>query len=305
MQELFKETGCLLISNTGITTVGGFSEFAFKNFIDAPLKYLGGTNNRIELAKNAMNVGIEPAHLNLAVHNEMAYLDTMPTKIIFACVTPPERGGGATTIAPTYHILSNLPLEMRTRFEVQGVMYRRVFTSAEHPPSDPSFIYNHWQVAFSTNDKSKVDELCHKNSWQWEWQKNDVLSTCNVLPAIRIDPITGNSLFLNQAYTMNAKSWFDGWEPFTSMPPHLQPFTTYWGDGTPFSEVEMQTLKRLHEEHLFIRPWKQGDLHVLDNLRWAHGRTPYTPGDTRVICVMMGDGVSPLPNSEFQKPHYR
>ena len=46
-------------------------------------------------------------------------------------------------------------------------------------------------------------------------------------------------------------------------------------------------IRRAYDECLLVRPWEQGDLVVVDNLKVSHGRKPYS-GDRRVLVAMAG-----------------
>ncbi len=54
------------------------------------------------------------------------------------------------------------------------------------------------------------------------------------------------------------------------------PFTTRFGNGDPIGEDIVQLLNETYEAHTAREPWQAGDLLLVDNIRTAHSRDPYT-----------------------------
>ncbi|CAE7474410.1 pkd2 [Symbiodinium natans] len=55
----------------------------------------------------------------------------------------------------------------------------------------------------------------------------------------------------------------------------LSPFHSKFGNGQEFSEDELQALRTATTEAMYETLLKPGDVLVLDNFRWAHGRQPF------------------------------
>ena len=74
------------------------------------------------------------------------------------------------------------------------------------------------------------------------------------------------------------------------MPHRERPYQCVWGDGSELSDGELAELRDAHDGNMEKLRLEQGDLVVMDNLRVAHGRTPYSGGD-RLIGLLLSDMV--------------
>ena len=54
------------------------------------------------------------------------------------------------------------------------------------------------------------------------------------------------------------------------------PFNTCFGDGDPIGEDVVALLNEVYETHTVREPWQAGDVLLVDNIRTAHSREPYT-----------------------------
>ena len=62
------------------------------------------------------------------------------------------------------------------------------------------------------------------------------------------------------------------------------PFTRF-GNGDPIDEDVVQLLNDAYEANTVREPWQAGDLLVVDNVRTAHSREPFT-GPRDVVVGM-------------------
>ena len=70
---------------------------------------------------------------------------------------------------------------------------------------------------------------------------------------------------------------------------HL-PRNAYFGDGTPIENEMLEEVRAAYAEEAVESDWNTGDVVVIDNMRFAHGRAPFA-GDRRVL-VAMADPVA-------------
>ena len=54
------------------------------------------------------------------------------------------------------------------------------------------------------------------------------------------------------------------------------PFNTWYGDGSPVAEEDVATINAVYEAATRREPWQAGDVMVIDNVRTAHSREPYS-----------------------------
>ncbi len=66
------------------------------------------------------------------------------------------------------------------------------------------------------------------------------------------------------------------------------PRNSFFGDGTPFEEDTMNTIRRIYEEEMVSIPWESGDIAIVDNMLVHHGRNPFQ-GERWVLISMGGD----------------
>ena len=67
------------------------------------------------------------------------------------------------------------------------------------------------------------------------------------------------------------------------------PFNTRFGNGDPIGEDIVALLNEVYEANTLREPWQAGDLLLVDNVRTAHSREPYT--GEREVLVGMADPV--------------
>jgi Taurine catabolism dioxygenase TauD, TfdA family len=67
------------------------------------------------------------------------------------------------------------------------------------------------------------------------------------------------------------------------------PFNTRFGNGDPIGEDVIQLLNETYEARTAREPWQVGDLMLVDNIRMAHSREPFS--GAREVLVGMGDPV--------------
>jgi hypothetical protein len=58
-----------------------------------------------------------------------------------------------------------------------------------------------------------------------------------------------------------------------------------FGDGSPIGDDEMRHLLDVYRRRQIAMAWRPGDLLVLDNVLWAHGRNAYR-GRRRMLVAM-------------------
>jgi len=247
------------------------------------MTYFGGTNYRQDIGGKVLNTGSEPAHLDLAQHNEMSYLNKFPGIIAF-CGIKPSNVGGHTSISDNRKVTKNLPKNMYERFDKEGVKYVRNFSSAEFITEESEYFYKDWQSTFGS-DKTKVELTLKELENSWSWGENNKLKVWYVGKAFTNHPITGEKLFFNPSFSCSV--WLNDWHPFNKLPYEEQPFPPYWGNGDKFSEEELNILKSLYDNETISEPYEEGDIIVLDNILYCHGRTKYS--GERIVGVFFGN----------------
>jgi alpha-ketoglutarate-dependent taurine dioxygenase len=123
------------------------------------------------------------------------------------------------------------------------------------------------------------------------WQADGGLRTRQRRPAVVRHPVTGRRCWFNQV------AFLSKWTLDPDVRDYLVevygddalPFDTRFGNGDPIGEDVVALLNEVYEAHTVREPWQPGDLLLVDNIRTAHSREPYT--GPRNVLVGMADPV--------------
>ena len=85
--------------------------------------------------------------------------------------------------------------------------------------------------------------------------------------------------------------WFDTWPLVQHLPHSERPLHMTFGDDTEFSPEEVLAWLDLYDQFRMPINWQRGDVGVICNYRWAHGRPSIRqhPGESRKLGVVLGD----------------
>jgi alpha-ketoglutarate-dependent taurine dioxygenase len=223
-----------------------------------------------------------PANQPMCMHHELSYALEFPSLMMFACLQAPA-SGGATGVADSSRVLDALPRPLVERFAREGWLLVRNYNDD---------IGASIADAFGTDDRAAVEAYCRANAIAFEWQPGGGLRTWQRRRAIVQHAITGRHCWFNQVAFLN--EW--------TIEPEVReflvdtfgadglPFTTRFGNGEPISADVVQLLNAVYEQHTVREPWQAGDLMLVDNVRTAHSREPFT--GPREVLVAMADAVS-------------
>lgn len=218
-----------------------------------------------------------PANQPMCMHHELSYTLETPGLMLFACLTAPDQGG-ATAVADAAQILQALPAEPRERFAREGWLLTRSYNDE---------IGASLEESFGTGDRAEIERYCRAGAIDFTWQPDGSLRTTQRRPAVVRHPLTGKDCWFNQIAFLNE------WTLDPEVREYLvdaygddgMPFNTRFGDGSPIGEDIVQLLNATYEEHTRREPWQAGDLLLIDNIRTAHSREPFT-GERQVLVGM-------------------
>ena len=218
-----------------------------------------------------------PPNQQMCMHHELSYKLEFPGLMLFACLTAPA-AGGATGVADAPAVLGALPAGLVQRFEREGWMLVRNYNED---------IGASVEQAFGTGDRGEVERYCRANATEFEWQPDGTLRTWQRRNAVVRHPVTGQRCWFNQIAFLNEQT----------IDPEVReylvdlygedglPFTTRFGNGDPVGEDIVELLNQTYEAHTMREPWHSGDLLLVDNIRTAHSREPYT-GPREVLAAL-------------------
>ncbi|MFS4092301.1 TauD/TfdA family dioxygenase [Streptomyces sp. AF1A] len=218
-----------------------------------------------------------PANQPMCMHHELSYTLDVPGLMLFACLTPPE-DGGATAVADAEEVLQALPAALTERFEREGWLLTRTYNEEIGATLEESF---------GTGDRAEIEQYCRAHAIDFTWRPDGSLYTEQRRSAVVRHPVSGRRCWFNQIAFLNE------WTLAPEVREYLVdeygadglPFNTRYGDGSPIGEDVVEQLNSTYEAHTRREPWQAGDLLLVDNIRTAHSREPFT-GERQVLVGM-------------------
>lgn len=280
VKALLLDKGAVLIRGLDIETGEQFSQVMNVIFQKPLLPYTNRSTPRKELINNIFSSSEYHADQIIVQHNENSYSNKWPGYIGFFCVLP-SATGGETPICDSRLIYQRLPEDVVKRFESHGVMYVRNYSIIDLP----------WSEVFQTQDKNEVEMICRNNGMQFEWYGNNSLRTTHINQAAIMHPIKMEKVWFNQAHLFHISNLPDGIRDdlLAVVGEQGLPRNAYYGDGTPIENEVLDIVRNLYEKEKLFFKWEKGDLLILDNMLWTHGRNKYC--GAREILVGMTDEI--------------
>ena len=222
-----------------------------------------------------------PQNQQMCMHHELSYRTEFPGLMFFACLVAPTEGG-ATAVADAPTVLEALPAELAQRFEREGWMLTRSYNDE---------IGATFAEAFGTEDRATIETYCRANAIEFAWRPDGGLRTRQRRSAVVRHPVTGQRCWFNQIAFLNE------WTLAAEVREFLVdvygedglPFNTRYGNGDPIGPDVVDLLNAVYEASTARGSWQAGDLLLVDNIRTAHSREPYS--GPREVLVAMADAV--------------
>ena len=266
--ELYKAHGALLLRGFG-TDVPQFGEFT-KGFCPTHVLNESRGRNPIDPQHNIHTVDLGVGAF--ALHSELSREPWKPDVAFFACLSAPT-SGGATTICDGVGLARALPEEVR-----QGLTGRRL---VHVKPTWPELL-QFWLGEPNPNDEL----LANPPSWcpyQFLRIEQSVVRTFS-RPALHRPMFTDEPAFANYLlfarFTRNRRNY-----------PLLD-------DGQPVPEPWLQSIRATGDRLSAKVAWQPGDVLMLDNTRFMHGRTAITSASERLIATFFGYLSFAIPDPE-------
>lgn len=272
---LLAEYGAVLFRGFDVEDANEFS-----NTVDQlgwrPMDYVYRSTPRSAVARNVHTATEFPANLSIPMHSENAFQRDWPMHLAFCCLQP-ALIGGHTPLASLDKVSHVLGETLMDEFEARRVKYVRHY----QPYVDLS-----WETVFQTNNRDTLAAYCRANHIEHTWLANGTLRTSQVCQGTMIHPERGARVFFNQAHLFHVTSQgTDAAEAMIDLFGEEVPRNAFFGDGGEIHDVILDNIRKAFSGASFSFSWKQGDVLLIDNMRYAHGRQPFT-GDRHVVVSL-------------------
>ena len=288
MRQTYDAVGLVVLRNTGLTDAADMRRFA-QIVLGAEMEYEGGANPRDKMEGNVYEIGA-PLVARLPYHHEMAYVSKSTKLISFVCIDAlPDRGATFVSdgVASTDALLAT---EFGQKLKQYGVCYHRSLTDATSFADGIGYgVYNHWQQSFGTDDPAVAEAKAVERGLIVEWGPHRKMLTRFYNPAFEYFPqLDRNLLYASLA---DHGIWFDTWPLVQHLPFEQRPLHMTFGDGTEFTRAELEQFVKVYDDFGTKVDWQQGDVAVICNYRFAHGRPEIhlQSGEQRKLGVLLGE----------------
>lgn len=299
MLSKFADTGLCHVTNTGLKDIRLQRDLA-RILMGNESEYEGGANprGRTEELASVYDVGA-PISAALAYHHELTYKQHSITKLGFLCRYAVNRGSeGWSYVSDSVQAHDALMMtELGQKLKDRGLCFVRRMTDKEGDYSgvDDPIVYNHWQQSWMTDDAQEAERKAHEQGLKVNWtlhpQLGRLMETRYYASAFEyVSELDRNLLVTSIA---DDGEWFDSWPGIQDVPQEDRPLEMFFGDDTPFSLEEKQLWTDTYDSFGIPLKWQDGDVAVLCNMRYAHGRPGIhlEPGEKRELGVMLGPFV--------------
>ncbi|MFB1042253.1 TauD/TfdA family dioxygenase [Streptomyces chrestomyceticus] len=277
IDELLTTYGGVILRDFGIRSVSEFNR-AVQTFSSDLLDYVHRSTPRTKVGGKLYTATEYPADRTIQLHNENSYTDSWPSRIYFYCAVAAEQGGETPT-ADSRRVYRRIDPAVREKFERTGVLYVRNFTDG---------IDLSWQEVFQTSDRAEVEAYCAAHGIEVEWGSGSpALRTRQHCRAALPHPRTGEQVWFNQAHLFHISALAP--EEQSSLVAELGidnlPRNAFYGNGEAIEPAVLEHIREIYEQEKVVVPWQRGDVMMLDNLLFAHGRNPYRGARKTVVAM--------------------
>lgn len=191
-----------------------------------------------------------------------------PDVCLFWCEQAPALSGGETTWMDAAMFLDELPVALRDRLSKEAVVYESMWERER------------WQAEFGVSDVVSLkrlldsDSRCRYQLGEHEnlhlfFEVSAVQAGADRVPRFLNDLLAHLPRVDHPRYSGNVYC-----KPSNRM---------HWSTGGEIDTKIVDLMIDAHDRVLRKHRWEDGDLLILDNHRFLHGREPMSPSDRRVI----------------------
>jgi len=268
----------ILIKGLKIKTMEEVMELT-KHFEYENMSYKSGNGFRDHLSDNIYLASIEPDNYSIELHNEMAYVNECPSKIMFCCLIEAPIGG-ESPISFNRDTAKYLNKDVLEKIIEKKIRYYR------NLPHEKNTDYISWQRTFETSCEKKAEEIMGEKGISWEWIGDGNLSFYNIVDATRQHPVTKEQVWFNSIISHHTYyKVHPMYENKLHLKPNEYPIDCCYGDGEHFEEETVNHIRAAQWNNAIALKLEQGDIIFLDNYLCSHSRMSYE-GDRKILVQM-------------------
>jgi hypothetical protein len=219
---------------------------------------------RTGVAKKTFTATEIPGPRTIPLHSEMSYMRAWPRLVAFHALEVAS-AGGETTVCDIDALSVRLD-KVLDRFRDKGVLYRRTFQESLDIP---------WQKAFQTTDPDEVARIADRLGMEIDWRADGILVVTHAAQGT-IAAEDGRPIWFNQANLFHPSSLGPVRETLERLyGTDRLPRNVFFGDGELIDDSDLTFVQATFEALRLNMAWSKGDILILDNMRFAHGRLPF------------------------------
>ncbi|MFE9687435.1 TauD/TfdA family dioxygenase [Streptomyces sp. NPDC006285] len=282
--DLLRKRGALLLRGLDITTAPAASQLCDEVFAGQTAFTTGEHPQVVDGHGLYEPVRYAPEE-KLMWHHENSFNATWPQHILFVAARPADEGG-ATPIVDGRLMHSRAPIELREALQEHGIIYERACDGRAG---------RSWQQIYATCDPQQAHDQALANGEALTFSTGGARISAH-RPAFQDTPY--------------GASWFNQllhWHP-QALPTEIRQMiadkllpayrTCRLGNGEAIPANSVETVRQLHAAAEFPVRWRTGDVLMIDNAVFAHGRDPYR-GQRRHYVRMAGTRITgPAPRRQ-------
>jgi len=256
--DAFRQNGALLLRGyrSDLAAVTAFTRRFCSRFVR------NESGRRMPVSTDGTTQTVNLGHEAFPLHPELSRVPWRPDVAWFACARPP-RTGGETLVCDGLATVSRLSPELRARLADRDLLYRE---------ETPMGAFTEW-LGIAPPDDAALDRLSDSSSFRFERQGQRIFRSFS-------------RAFLHQPLFSDELA-FGNFLLFARYMLQTREFPTF-ADGTLIPDDICAELKAVTDELTIAHRWQTGDILMLDNSRFMHGRNAVADPTERVIWTQFG-----------------
>ena len=271
-RTLLSQYGSVLVRGSNLDPSG--FETLTTHFCDR-FHHVGARHALRRTEGDGLTTRVPSKNFILLGHSEGYFRPTtfLPDVGFFMCLVAPSEDGGETTLIDGVELLNQLNPALRQRLEQQGVIYEFMWEPAR------------WLAEFDVKNETALRAYLQNFPNARYTLSKGALHMRFSAPAITY-PHEGQAAFANGILAHLPEI---DHPRYTGLPVHTKSSNrVYFGNGEPLSGKEINQVIDAHDKVAYRHRWQTGDVLIIDNARYMHGRGMTAAACERILISRFG-----------------